>query len=437
MSINVNTHIISNEPTRAANQSTSSSDSQNTTQIEPAITDKALVARQPILDKNQAVFCYQLLFHSHLTPQSENNDADTTTIEVIQNSLNVVGLTTLTRNRHAMVALTPQLLQQGIQTVLPANQTIILLDINNTDNTNLADICQTLKDTGYTLAVSQWALDTKYQPVLNMADILVIDCSQQIPDPATMNTPTDIMHLATQLQSQSDFRKAADLDYDYFQGTFFARPEVVRGKEIPTLKANQLQFIAEVQKPEIQFDQLESIIKRDVSLSYKLLKYLNSAFFGFSNKVDSIKHALILLGERPLKQWATLIATTEMCSGKPSELTRTCLVRAQFCESVADAVDLADHKYDLFLVGLLSAIDAMVDQPLEKLLEQMPIGDDIKNALLKGNNKMGKVFKLFLAYEDGEFTTTGQMAHELGVEVQYIAKTYCDAIAWADDIIKA
>ena len=196
-----------------------------------------------------------------------------------------------------------------------------------------------------------------------------------------MFQPRGIKLLAEKVETKEEFDQAAEMGYTCFQGYFFSKPVIISGKDIPGFKLTYLQMLQEINSPEMDFRKIEDLIKREVSVSYKLLRYINSAFFGLRRKVESIRQALALLGERNIKKWISLIALSSMGEDKPMELAASSLIRAQFCESLAPKMGMRDREHDLFLMGLFSMIDAIIDRPMAEILDELSISEDIKVAL--------------------------------------------------------
>ena len=201
---------------------------------------------------------------------------------------------------------------------------------------------------------------------------------------------------------------------------------------MPGYKLNYLQMLKEIQLPGINFHRLEAIVKHDMALSFKLLRYINSAYFGLRNKVSSILHAMMLLGAREFKQWASLVIMAGMGSDKPDELVIQALIRGRFCESLAPMLGMKQRAQELFLLGMFSVIDAILDRPLEEILKDLPLSDDIKDALCGKPNRLRAVFDYVLAYEKGDWDRVSEMAAGLGLRDESgIPAIYLHAVHWA------
>src|SRR5262245_16950807 len=280
----------------------------------------AFVARQPIFDRNCGVFGYELLFRAGSANAYSGNDGDKASSTVISDSLHVHGLESLTAGKKGFINVTRRLLLQDLITVLPSKLTVVELLESITPDPEVIQACRKLRQAGYIVAMDDFVFDPKYAELLHEVDIIKVDfmgtTSEQRSRFAESFKSNGTRLLAEKIESRNEFDEALRLGYALFQGYFFCKPQVVQGKDVPTSQLGYLRFLQQVNAPEINFDNLEQIIKSELSLSYKLLKYLNSASFGLRSKVTSIKQALVLLGVRPLRKWASLMALSSLRSDK-------------------------------------------------------------------------------------------------------------------------
>jgi EAL and modified HD-GYP domain-containing signal transduction protein len=384
----------------------------------------AYLCRQPIFDRGKAVYGYKL---AHRAP--------------INGSLSVDGLADLASSKPAFIHITRKLLVEANYLALPRTGTVIELREALEADAEVLAACKTLKDAGYTLALDDFACDDIYRPLLELADILKIDFLSSDADRRKWFRDTfggkNVMLLAEKVETHEDFDQAFDLGYTYFQGYFFCKPEVCEFTDVPAYKQNYLRFIQEVNAPQLDFDRLETVVKTDMSLSAKLLRFLNSSAMGISNRITSIKQALTMLGEKPLRKWATLVALLAMGDDKPTELIVTALVRARVCELVGAHAGLRDQDLELFMMGLFSTLDALLDQPMGELLSRVPLSPDVAAALLGANSAMGRVYALALAIERGRGPRVDQVASQLRVDAGVVTDSYRQAVVWADQNIAA
>lgn len=385
------------------------------------------VARQPIFNQRQEVYAYELLYRSGINKFYSSLDGDQATSEVITNSFLLIGLETLTRGKIAFINFTKNLLEDEVATLLPKEQIVIEILQDIEPDAKTIQACKKLKEMGYRLALDDFVYDEKFLPLIELVDIIKVDfltTSEKergalIYRAGLQNTS----FLAEKVETMEDYIQAKELGYSYFQGYFFSKPLIVASRDIPSFKLTFIKILQEIHRPEINFDQLEKLIKTDVSLSYKLLKFINSLAFGFYSEIRSIKQALAILGETEIRKWLSLIAIQTVGKNKPDELMIMALCRARFCELVASRVGLGDRSSDLFLLGMFSLIDAFLDQPMAKILAELPIAEEIKLALLGRENRFQEVYALTLTYETGDWEGFSRYAAKLGLE-EKVAKNF-------------
>jgi len=212
--------------------------------------------------------------------------------------------------------------------------------------------------------------------------------------------------LAEKVETPEEFQQAYQMGYSYFQGYFFARPVIITGRAIPAFKVHYLQILRETNLPELDYQRLENLIKQEISLSYKLLRYINSAAFGWRGQIQSIKQALVLLGESESRKFVSLVALPFLAQDKPEELVVSAVIRARFCESIAPRVGLSSRTADLFFLGMFSLLDAIMDRPIEEVLAEISLAPDVREALLEkscGHNPLGWILRLVRSYEAAEW----------------------------------
>ena len=234
--------------------------------------------------------------------------------------------------------------------------------------------------------------------------------------------------LAEKLETPQEFHEARDMGFVYFQGYFFCRPELVIGREVPASRLQYMRLLEMVSRSEIDMGELEKILKREASLSYRLLRYLNSPIFGFALEIKSIRHAMAVLGERELRRWIRLVVTVGAAEQSCSELVLMGLARARFCELLSTRLK---SDADLFLMGLLSIMDAILEVSMDAILEQLPVDQDIKAVLLGQKSKLRPVYQLMLAQESGEWAQSSELAKQLKMSDDEVASTWWEALQWA------
>ncbi|MCH7717807.1 MAG: HDOD domain-containing protein, partial [Gemmatimonadetes bacterium] len=289
------------------------------------------------------------------------------------------------------------------------------------------------------LALDDFVDRPEYAPLIELADFIKVDFLDTSADERwriARRYGSRVALLAEKVETLEDVEQGIEHGYQYFQGFFFCKPEIIARRDIPGFKLNYLRFFEELSRPELDFNRLEQIIEREVSLSVKLLRLLNSARLGYFGGVNTVWQALLVLGERTMQRWASMIAMTEMGEDKPRELVVTCLVRARFCELLGQAARLHDRDHDLFLVGMLSLIDALVGRPLIEVLDELAVSQEIREALIETDSPMAIIRALVVAHERGAWETVDRFAAQLSLSDVPIADLYREAVVWADDVFR-
>ena len=398
------------------------------------------IGRQPILNGQRQLYGYELLFRSNSVDNHFNGtDGDAASFKTMNNALNVLGLTSLTGGRKAFINITRKLLVEEAYSVLPPDESVIEILETVMPDAAVIHACMRMKDAGYMLALDDFVFRPGFEPLLDIADFIKVDFidlnAKQRAAMVELVAGRSACLLAEKVETQHDFQEALNLGYSLFQGYFFCKPEIVSGRELPPVKRQYLRFLQEAMRPNPSYATLEQIVKEEPSLSVKLLRYLNSAMFGLRSKVDSIKQALAMLGDRQIRQWASLVALTSLGDDKPTETLTLCLIRAKFCEELCPHLKLDGRDLDLFFLGLLSGLDGLVDRPISEMLSEMPVAQDVKAALMGSTTLFGTIYGLVLACERGRRSVIQLLAGKVGIPEDLVLKLYLEAIAWADTVL--
>ena len=392
------------------------------------------VARQPIFDREQQGFGYELLFRNSLE-NCFTGDADEASRATLDRSL-VMGLDVLCDGRRAFVNCTRETLIKGLVRLLPSASTIVEILETVPSDPDVMAACHALKQHGYLIALDDYVAGDPRWPLAEMADIIKVDLQLTTPEQRDVLIkqfgPWRCRMLAEKVETQSQFAQAQEQGFVYFQGYFFRRPEMLSTHDLPANQLNYIRMLQEVSRPELNVPALEKLIKEEASICYRLLRYLNSAVFAFKKEIHSVRHALSLLGERDLRRWVRLIAAVGAGRDKPSDLVLSALVRGRFCELLAPKV--AHGESDLFLMGLLSLIDAMLETPMETILEKIPLDAPTKSVLLGQASLLRPVFQLMLAHESGEWEAAAALSEGLRLDADDVAACYWQAQQWAREL---
>ena len=397
-----------------------------------ALPGQRFVARQPIFDRAQNVFGYEILFRNGVEDYF-NADPELAARSTLDSSL-LFGINMLCDNRRAFVNCTRDVLFKDLITLLPPNQTVaeILETVEPEDRVIAA--CKRLKAFGYLIALDDFAPDDPRLPLCEFADIIKVDVRATQPEERAgmirrFGSPKCKM-LAEKLETPHEFQQAREMGFVYFQGYFFCRPEIVIGREVPASRLHYIRLLEMVSHSEIDMRELEQMLKQEASISYRLLRYLNSPLFGFALEIKSIRHAMAVLGEREMRRWVRLVVTVGAAEQKCSELVLMGLARARFCELLPDRLH---SNSDLFLMGLLSIMDAILEVSMDLLLEQLPVDRETKATLLGQDSSIRPLYQLMLAQEAGEWAQSSAIAKQLNLPDEEVASTWWRALQWAQE----
>jgi c-di-GMP-related signal transduction protein len=390
------------------------------------------VARQPILTKDEKVFGYELLFRDGIEDYFCPKDVEAASKIMLDSSL-IMGLDVLCNGGRAFVNCTHDMLLKDYVMLLPSSHTVVeILESVEPDDLVMA-ACQRLKESGYMIALDDFAMDDKREPLTNIADIIKVDVQSTSPEERIALVkkygPFRCRMLAEKVETREEFLAAKKAGFAYFQGYFFRRPETVKTHAVPGNQLNYIKMLQVVSKPELEPREIENAIKGEASLCYRLLRYMNSANFGFSNEIHSVRHALSILGEREVRRWVRLVVTLAAGQNKSSDLVLSALVRGRFCELLSPKIKHGES--DLFLLGLLSLMDSILDLPMTDVLEKVPLDQETKNVLLGEESYLRPLYRLMLAQESGDWQSSAELAKSLKLTESEVAEGHWNAMQWA------
>lgn len=395
------------------------------------------VARQPIFNERKHVVAYEILYRSSSRNVYDlNQDGDKATASVVSDALINFGLPTLTGGKPAFINFTKNLIMEELPTLFsPAQLTIEVLEDIEVDDAFVSKIKE-FKDKGYVIALDDYIDDGRFMELMPYVDIIKVDFlilrSEGRKYVAEKYKDKGITLLAEKVESHRDFEEACKFGYSLFQGYFFEKPMICKTTTVEMSQFKHMQILKETVDENVDFNRIADIVKSDVSLTYKLLRMINSPAFDIVSEVTSVNHALALLGIKEIRKWATLIMLRDMNADKPNEIVRSSLTRALFCERVAPWFKLEDRKTEVFILGLMSLIDSIMQKPLFEILEELPLKDDLKDALLGVNNAFHDVLRLVHYYEKGKWDLVMTLCAARGIPYEQINAQY--ALAMRDSV---
>lgn len=387
---------------------------------------RALLARQPIFDRDLNVYAYELLFRSDEQNQAVFTDGDAATSQTIVNAFLELGLDQVVGDRLAFINLTRKFLTNP-EILVSLKKRVVLEVLEDIDpDQEVVTALRRLFIAGFSIALDDFVFRDEMYPLVRLAHIIKVDVRQWSPAELAAQVAKLSRYgsalLAEKVETHAEFDYCKELGFRYFQGYFLSRPNIVQGARPPTNKLAILELVSKIQDPDIELHELERIIKHDVSLSYRILNFINSASAGMTQRVDSIRDAILLTGLRRIRIWVSMLLLCKL-DDKPSELLRTALVRARMCELLG-----GDAPEQFFTVGLFSTLDALLDCELPQAVAALRLEGSLTDALLSHRGVTGEALASVLAWERGEV----EQAIRLGYPMEILRQAYVDALLWAD-----
>lgn len=395
------------------------------------------IARQPILDINKRLYGYELLYRGVPGKLLGQVSGEQATASLLSSAFLTGDIEVISNNRLCFINFTQELLENNLPFSFPKTKVVveILEDVEPTPQ--VINVCRRLKESGYTLAIDDFVYSRKFDPLLEMVKIVKIDI-RLTPLNTLIRTLNHLKHhnvklLAEKVESEEEFVLANRMGFSYFQGYFFSKPQGIRIKEISSIKVNLIRLLAEVTKKEIELERLREIIASDVAITYKLLRFLNSAYYYLLQKVKSVRHGVALLGEKELRNFCMLVIISELATDKPDELVRLVLVRAKLCEMLGKSAGISENEcMNLYMIGLFSLLDAMLDCPMSEILDKLPINMVVKESLLGKKNTYSNFLSLSQAFEKNQQDEYLLLQQKLSLTDDQVKECYLEAVKYAN-----
>jgi c-di-GMP-related signal transduction protein len=397
------------------------------------------VARQPIFQKNKTILGYELLFRDGTSNIFSGIDGNTATSNVLSNSYLSIGIENIAGNNLAFINFTRDLLLQRTPLLFSKEKLVVEVLEDVQPEEAVISACKELSDKGYKIALDDFFYHSDMTPLIELADIIKFDFRMtdiaQIKKIISKLSGYELKFLAEKVETYEEFQNAINMGFEYFQGYFFSKPEIIKGKDLSSAQMNLFEIVAEVNKSDFQFSKVETIIARDVAISYKLMRYINSAFFRRDRKISSIKQAIALLGEKGIRNFLSLISMAKLAENKPDELIRSSIIRAKFLELLGEEIKSGINTSELFTLGLFSSIDAVLDDSMENLMSKLPLSDKLKKALVYGEGQLNDYLRLAMCYEKGDWEGVSDCSAALKINSKLLPQIFIDAIMWAEAIV--
>lgn len=395
-------------------------------------------ARQPILDINKKLYAYELLFRDSIDNVFPDVDGDEATSKMVEASKFNMGISEFTSNKPAFINFTLETLSKGYPEMLTTDELVVEILETIKPGKRLLALCKDLHKKGYTLALDDYEHQTVWVHFYPYIKIIKIDWQissiEKIKEViAAIADYPHIKLLAEKVETYEEYNQAVELGCVLFQGFFFAKPEMIKTKTLSPSQIAMAELLYETSKPDLDLASITSVFERDVTLSYKLLRYANSPVFKRGGEISTIKQALVTLGSAELKRFMGLMFTINVNPDKPSELLNAAMTRAKFCELAADNMKSNLDSSIAFLTGLLSLIDAILDEKINIVLEKLPLAQEIKDTLLTREGEIATLIQLVEFIEHAQWDESTTAMKKLGLTKEQIIEDYNQAISWADE----
>lgn len=409
---------------------------------------KVFVAKQPIFNRKKEVFAYELLYRDNDNRQAIDINGDLATIEVMLNSFLNIGIEKLSGDHPVFINFTENLLKNGVAHHFNSNNLIVELleTIEITDA--LEPLLKDLYKQGYRLALDDVTREYfgKWERagLLKYLTFVKVDFMQMLPKERTVLAKTissgypNIKLLAEKVETIAEFEEAIASGYHYFQGFFFMRPQLMETREIPSFFGSYMTLLREIDGIDFDLKTVSEIIQNDLSLTYKLLKLINSLMYRRVEKINSIHQAVVLLGQKEIKKWIYVLALRESYHSKelqvPGELIRSSYYRAKMCERIAVKCKMTTDS-EAFLIGYFSQLPVILRQPASELYEMLSLDDSIESALKGVPSTLTDIYRLAVAVEKVEWGLVDQLVNKLALSKADLLESYQIANDWVHDLM--
>lgn len=398
------------------------------------------VARQPILDARQQVFGYELLHRGNAGATAFAGNGDYASAQVIGDTLLAIGLDTLTDGRRAFVNLANETLLSDASSVLDPEQVVLEILEHVPATPETIDMCQSLTSRGYALALDDFEPGSQAEAFLPHARFVKLDMLALEPsllqETAARMLRQGISVIAEKVETMADFERAKAVGCSLFQGYYFCRPTTFSANALSANQVAQMRLMAALYQPSVSLGAIEDLLKHDTSLTYRVLRTVNSAGFGLRREVRSIREALLMLGLEQIRKWTSIWVLAGMNRG-PSELVTMTVLRGRACELLGQATGRPDSDGGYFLLGLCSLLDALLGRPMSEVVKELPLDDEIRAALLGTVNQPRQVLDAIVHYEQGHWLESAALTATLDLDEDCLPEAFAAALAWTRTLTRA
>ncbi len=398
-----------------------------------------LIGRQPILDRNEQVVAYELLFRSAASPDSASVwNASQATANVIVNALSGFGLEQVLGGYKGFINMELDMLMSDFISILPRDHVVLELLETLKVTPELVDRCRLLKDQGFTLALDDHEFDPIYNELYNIVEIIKVDLLQSpvesLADMIDRFSPYPLQLLAEKVETREQYLRCRDMGFDLFQGYYFAKPSLMEKKRFDDANAHLLKLMRLLIE-DAETDTIEQAFRESPGLTYKLLLLVNSVSIGVRVKVQNVRHAISTLGRQQIKRWAQLcLFATNESTGLENPLVEMAAVRAAFMEEMAVRLPQFAGNHDApdqaFMAGTLSLLETIYNISIDEVISSLHLSDEVGEALTGRSGIFGKLLQLAELFEQMEFEKTASQLAELGLSQEDVLAAQIKAYSW-------
>lgn len=402
---------------------------------------KTYIARQPIFQRDMCVYGYELLYRdSEKNSFNPNIDGDRATKSLVSNAITNFGLLKLCNKKYAFINFTENLLTSNLPSLLGARDIIIEILEDVTPSPKLIESIQKLKEHGYMFALDDYALDSKFDPLLELSDIIKVEYPKLTPK-ERKGIPKDARFrdkklLAEKIETAEEYHEAKKAGYNLFQGYYFSKPVALSKESMQISPCSYTRALIELQKPSFSYGNIEKIISTDYALTYKLLYRANTLAYYRGNKIKSVRQALVRMGVSELYHWLLLVLMEDIAPESCNELVKTALIRAVCAEQLAK---LLEDKIKLscdgaFIVGMFSIVktEKANKEDIKNMFKAIALSDDITNALLGQDNCYHDILSFIINYEKNNAEYVDKFLQDNNLDEKQIWDIYSSAVKYAD-----
>lgn len=399
---------------------------------------KTYMARQPIFDAKMDVYGYELLYRSGMENRFDPSvDGDTATRQVVSDVVTTFGIHNMLNGKYAFVNFTKNLLLSNFADLLNPKDFVIEILEDVTVNEEVIQRLKKLREDGFLLALDDYVGLPESEPLLPYVNIVKVDWMQVKPEKRAAVSKKlrqrSLVMLAEKIETEDDLTQAQSYGYDLFQGYFFAKPLVFSKTLLSASATTYMRALQELHKPDINFETISNIIRADVTLTYRLLRHINTLQFDHRYPITSVKQAIVRMGVQTIYRWLMLVLVRDITNVQNSnEFSRNALIRGIFCDKICSIAKLPYDEDEAYIVGMFSIIDSVTSQDFQEILEDIAVSQNVMDALLYQKNELSCLLQFASAYEKADWKMVQEFTERYHLQPQQVVEVYESSVREAD-----